>query len=200
MRNKIPWKTFLSSVLLILALKSFLLSAGFGTLVNYSFIGVPGNQLQISPITTNSNLTASPLTRGTGLMPNEGSDCLNSSDWSTGGTDFNDYYGFVITPNAGYEVDLTTLAFSERRSKTGIANFQVRVSVDNFASFITLSTIAVPDDTSTRSQNIDLTGVSLLQNQTNPVTFRLYGYNAKAIGGTWRLDSSLSVSGEISRV
>jgi len=87
---------------------------------------------------------------------------------------------------------------------TVIGNIQVRASLDNFATFTTLSTIAVPDDNLTRTQTINLTGFNLLQNLITTAAIRLYGYTAEATTGSWRLNSptvgsGLIVSGEINQ-
>jgi len=175
----------------------------------YDFTAAGGTQLQTPATSVASNLSAGPVSRGAGLTATAGANSINSTGWTTGGILIavagNDYYGFSITPNAGYEIDFTELRFSEARSITGIRNIEVRASLDNFATFTTLSTIAVPDNNSTRTQTIDLTAFNILENQLSTVDFRLYGYTAEATTGSWRLNSptvgsGLIVSGEISPI
>jgi hypothetical protein len=163
-KNKTSSTIVLSSILPMLALVLSPLSAGAQTLVNYSFSGAPGNQLETVPSSLATNLSATGISRGSGISPSASLNSINSNGWTTAASvDLNDYYGFSVTPNAGYELDLTTLAFSESRSASSIRNFQVRASTDNFATFVTISTTAVLD-TSIKLQSINLTGVDVLQN------------------------------------
>jgi len=95
-------------------------------------------------------------------------------------------------------VDLTnyghiTLSFDERRSGTGIHDFEVHYSTDgtNFTQ-IPATITNVPDDTNWRSHSFDLgsgTSVDLAIRGQPTVYFRIYGYNAEGAGGTWRVDN-----------
>ncbi|MGH9331233.1 MAG: PEP-CTERM sorting domain-containing protein, partial [Vicinamibacterales bacterium] len=113
---------------------------------------------------------------------------INSSGWTIGAAaDMNDYYGFTITPAPGFVMDLTDLDFSERASSTGPTQFDVRSSLDSFASPIFSGATTI--DANSRRQ-FDLTAA--FQDLTVPVTFRIFAFQSSASAGTWRL----GVSGE----
>ncbi|MEK8017547.1 MAG: choice-of-anchor Q domain-containing protein, partial [Candidatus Parabeggiatoa sp.] len=95
-----------------------------------------------------------------------------------------------------FQVDLTCfskikLAFDERRSATGIRNFEIHYSL-NGTDFNAISgtSTQVADDENWRSHSFDLTTLlTEIANNKNPVYFRIYGYNAEDIAGTWRIDN-----------
>jgi predicted extracellular nuclease len=105
--------------------------------------------------------------------------------WSTGALDANDYFQFSVG-TAGYQN--IWFDFEERRSGTGIHTFELYYSTDG-SSFGPLSGSAttVDDDTNWRAHTFDLSGVAGLNDNPN-AAFRIYGYNAEAAGGTWRID------------
>lgn len=164
---------------------------------SYNFAGAPGDQVFTAPTSVITGLTASNLTRGSGVSANAGAGSINSNSWTTGNSpDVNDYYQFAITVGANYELTLDNLTFSETRSGTGIRNFTLRSSTDSFSTFSTLATIDVPDNTSTRPHDISLSSLGTLLEGTT-VTFRLYGYAAEAATGTWRLTPAVNVYGTV---
>jgi len=90
---------------------------------------------------------------------------------------------------------LTRLELDERRSGTGIRNWQIYSSMDNYVT--ALGTFSVLDDTSTRvDQGVNLVAFTGL---SSPISFRIYGYNAEAAGGTWRIDN-VELSGSLTAV
>jgi len=150
----------------------------------YTFTGAAGNEATFPVDAQPAHATFSSMSRGTGTTPATAADALNASGWTTGASyDPDDYYEFTLTPEGGYSLTLTNLAFAERRSATGIRSWSVRSSADAYASNI--ATGAVPDDTNTRNASVAL-GASF--SAVGAVTFRLYGYAAEAAGGTWRID------------
>jgi len=110
--------------------------------------------------------------------------------WSTAALDSTDYFEFAV--------DLTdyahiTLSFDERRSGTGIRDFEVQYSTDGSTFTQIASTVTnVPDDTNFRSHSFDFgldTAVDLAIRGQPTVQFRIYGYSAEGSGGTWRIDN-----------
>jgi hypothetical protein len=71
------------------------------------------------------------------------------------------------------------------RSATGIGQWSVRSSLDDFAT--NLAGIIVPDDTGTRLSVAALP--ERYRGLTAPVEFRIFGFQAEAAGGTWRIDN-----------
>lgn len=181
-------KILSTALILALTLLSTSAHAGF---ITYNFAGAPGDQASTSG-SGPTGITVGDISRGSGLTASGALNSISSSGWSTGALDLDDYYGFSLTIDSGFTLDLTSLHFAERRSGTGIRNFQVRASNDNFTTFSTVvSEITVPDNTSTRDQDFALS----LNDLTGTIAFRIYGYNAEGTGGTWRLANHSSEGG-----
>jgi len=93
-----------------------------------------------------------------------------------------DFFRFTVTPNLGYEFDLTSLNFNALHNATaggasdpgGNMNFFVRSSVDGFSSNIG-STFAQDWNTNT-SRSVSLTGASF-QDLNTATEFRVYIYD-----------------------
>ncbi|HQW68288.1 MAG TPA: hypothetical protein PLH25_01370, partial [Flavobacterium sp.] len=154
-----------------------------------------------TPTGVNTNATATSLNKGAGIAAaiSYGATGAFVDGWTTGGIDLTDYFEVTIAPNASYTMNVTQVNFSERRSGTGIRNYQVRWSVDNFTNFTTIATVAVPDDTSERSGNITGLNINVAEGQVLKVRF--YGYTSEAAGGTWRInDASLNIVGTVTPV
>ena len=115
--------------------------------------------------------------------------------WTTGATvDSTDYFEVSVAPTTGYGLVITEIDYSERRSSTGIREFQVRASTNNFASYVVLATNAVPDNDSERTYSIPDLGINVAEGQT--FKLRFYGYAAEASTGNWRMnDGSLKIVG-----
>lgn len=91
--------------------------------------------------TTSNGVTSAPLSRGAGLNPAGLTRGFSSDNISLTGATVNDaiaaseYYEWGFTPVTGSKVSLTSMDFSLRRSATnGPSNFEVRSSLDNFAT------------------------------------------------------------------
>jgi hypothetical protein len=161
-------------------------------LATWDFTGATGDQESQPVSVTVSGITAADVTRGEGITASAAGGSISSKGWSTGALDSDDYYEFAVTINAATTSSLNTIAFAERRSGTGIREFALRSSLDEFATNI--ATVNVPDDDATRDQSISLPGsFSGLSGTT--VTFRLYGYSAEAGTGTWRIANHTDFSG-----
>lgn len=104
------------------------------------------------------------------------------------------YFEVTIAPQAGYGLSISEIDYSERRSSTGVREFQVRVSTNNFSSYAVLATNAVPDNDSERTYS--MTDLNLLVQEGHTFRLRFYGYLAEGAGGTWRInDGSLKLVG-----
>ncbi len=170
--------------LLLLLIPLFYSSLTFGQdLVAYDFTGENGNQLFTATSNVATNMTASSLVRGGGVSASGAGGSMSSTGWSTGAIDLTDYYSFTVTPDAGYSLDLDELNFGERRSGSGIRNFEIRTSLDGYSASYFSTTFS--DNTSTRHHNF--TFDPAFANITTAITIRIYGYNAEGSGGTWRI-------------
>ncbi len=118
-----------------------------------------------------------------------------ANQWTTGASvDANDYFEVSVAPKTGYGLVITEIGYSERRSGTGIRKFQVRISTNNFATYVVLATNEVPDNDSERSYSIPDLGISVAEGQT--FKLRFYGYLAEAGTGNWRInDGTLKILG-----
>lgn len=118
---------------------------------------------------------------------------INYQNWSTAGINLSKYYNFTITPNSGMMVNLNTLTLDALRSGTGPSTIEVRSSIDTYATSLlftlpTVGTTGTVSNLSFTSYTVAL-NLPLLQNVTNAVEFRIYGYSAGSTSGTLRLDN-----------
>ncbi len=179
--------TIRSAVLAACAVVS-VTAASAQPLVTYSFTGAAGNEVTFPPDAQPANATASDVSRGPGLTPSSNANTFSATAFTTEATPdlANDFYELTVTPNAGFELDLTELQLDERRSSTGIRNWEVRSSLDGYGA--ALATFAVPDDDLTRSNQSIALGAEF-QDLAATVTFRIYGYASESGAGSWRIDN-----------
>jgi hypothetical protein len=134
------------------------------------------------------------------------------TDWDTGATDGNNtfsgtintgkYYQVTITPAAGYILDINSITFTLQRSGTGIRQYAVRSSLDYTTNLpasvspangnitIVPTNIFQVADSSTGANNGNtITLDSSYDAISSAVTFRFYGWNAEAAGGTFSIDN-----------
>ncbi|MCD6367164.1 MAG: lamin tail domain-containing protein, partial [Bacteroidales bacterium] len=150
------------------------------------------------PTVNNPQLFAGDFSGGALVSVTYGSTGAYASGWPTATATVDDYYQIVVAPDTGYKLTITDLNFSERRSLSGIHDYEVRYSTDSaFASYSVLATVTVPDDDAERDGSI--TGLNLFVNSGDTLYIRWYGYNAESSAGTWRInDNSLSINGTLS--
>ncbi len=132
----------------------------------------------------------------------------------TGSLDAARYYEVTLTPQAGYSLDINTIAFTIQRSGTGIRSYSVRSGVDAFAANLSASispanaalTVGPGDefrvvaDATTTAQNGSLVTLGVpFDALTSPVSFRFYGWNAEGTGGTFSIDN-VAFSGAVTAV
>ena len=176
------------TVSLLIVASIFICNFLSAQLITYSFTGAAGNEVAFAVDSQPGDGVASDMGRGNGVNASAAAGTFSASSWSTGGLDVDDYFTFSLTPDPGFKLSLTELQVDERRSGTGIRDWSLRSSLDVFATDIGTA-FSVPDNTSTRSdQSIDLTG-GLFDELTSAIEFRIFGYNAEAGSGTWRLDN-----------
>jgi predicted extracellular nuclease len=93
-----------------------------------------------------------------------------------------------------FKVDLTDfanigLSFAERRSGTGPLTFEIHYSTDGTAfSQIPATVTTLPNNTSWRTHGFDLSSLNAEIAGQSSVQFRIFGYDASASAGTWRID------------
>jgi len=144
-----------------------------------------------------TSVTVGDYIGGSGINPITFS---SSGGWAAGWTDsaspdMTDYFEVTIAPQTGYNLIISDIDFSERRSKAGIGAYQVRSSLNNFSSHTVLATETLPDNDSERSHSIS--GLNIMVTVGQTLRLRFYGYLAESSGGTWRINNStLKIMGE----
>ena len=124
----------------------------------------------------------------------------------TGSISTAEYYEVTITPGAGYTITADSIKFAFEHSLTGVRTYAVRSSVDGFTANLT-AVYGLPATTnvtvqtgnvfflkrdnivSPQTRNIIVLGGPSFTNVATPITFRFYGWNAKAISGTFSIDN-----------
>ncbi len=129
---------------------------------------------------------------------------INTPTSFTGAIDMGKYYDVTITPVTGYEVTLTDMTFSARRSGTGTRQFSVRSGTDNYTSNLpatvgTSTLISVINTNefffTTDGSTSTITGNTITYSGpsftafTAPMNVRFYAWNAEATSGSFRIDS-----------
>ena len=118
----------------------------------------------------------------------------------TGNLDPNKYYEVTLAPTSNYTAEITSILLTVQRSATGIRNYTVRSSIDNFASNLPASvttntnlSVVANDifffnyDASTTTQSGST--VTLTNSFHNsPITFRFYAWNSETNAGTFSLN------------
>lgn len=112
-----------------------------------------------------------------------------ANGWTLNATpDSTDYFEVTLSPQAGYGLIISQIDFGERRSGTGIREFQVRVSTNNFSSYTLLATTPVPDTDGSRAHSIP--DLNLQVQESHTVGLRFYGYQAESALGNWRINAN----------
>ena len=128
------------------------------------------------------NASANGICRGSGISQATGG-TYNSSGWEPWASpQTNDYLEWSITPNSGYEIDLSSIDIRYDRSGTGPSGLQLQI--DTGSGFNTIHTDNSVSDT---GENLTLSLASYL-NLTTTVTFRIYAYSASSGGGTFDIE------------
>jgi hypothetical protein len=124
----------------------------------------------------NTNVTSTGIGRGTGVSSGTANDRYNTSGWDSASLNANDFFQFVITPNANFRIDFNSLNITLQRSNTNIVGFALRSSIDNYTTTIGSATVT---GTTATTSNISLTGASF-QDVSSAITFRLYAWGGAA--------------------
>ena len=180
----------------------------------WEFNANAGNEVTVNSTTTAANVNTSTVSRGAGIDPSALGNAYSSTNFAAtslaAAITANEYIQFSASPQAGYQLSLSTLDVNFRRSGTGPTDFQWQYSLDGFATAGTNIGAAINyTNTATNGiaqAQIDLSGIAPLQNIASPnvVTFRLYAWNASATGGTFALGrlagNDLALGGTVSPV
>jgi len=164
-------------------LTAALLLSGLGFGQVQDLVAISG--VQASQSATIPNITASPLTRGSGISQASGS-TYNSSGWTTSqSVDSNDYIEWSVTANTGNTVTINKVEIVYDRSGSGPTQVAIRTNVDGFTSNI-FTDAGVSASTETVDFNTNLTS-----SLAGTIIFRLYGYDSDGGSGTFDIEGGL---------
>ena len=142
-------------------------------------------------------LSVGDVTAGSGVKLNSppvSGKGMGASGWATGTSlDANDYYQFTLTATDDFYLNLGELAMNFRSTKEGPAKAEVRWSLDGKA-WTSAASFDVPQDGNDKGHpyTADLTGVTIGNGET--LTIRIYAWNAKTAGGTFRIGNSYAMT------
>lgn len=189
-----------------------LIAQSFSGVYNFSSVvsGSSGTgRTDPTPVPTATGVTfgsfqAVPPSSGTGYSlganPNAGGR-FSFTGWPNTATIQTDqYFQVTITPQANTQIVIDKITFTVQRSATGIQNYAVRSSIDNFAGNLVASTtntnLSVNADNSFIVTNASfanaMAGSSVTINNaavTDAITIRFYGWGATGTGGTFSLNN-----------
>ena len=136
-----------------------------------------------NPFTTGQlyfpGITVSGIGRGTGILPSPTADRYNASVWNTPALNGTSYFEFILTPNAGYQINFISFVYHSQASGSGPNAFAFRSSLDGFTTDIGTPSVG--------GTTIDLTGVNY-QGITSSITFRFYAWGASGVSETFSID------------
>lgn len=157
-----------------------------GALATWSFSSQPGSQSGTAASATAPGITASALTRSTGLTSASGANSINASHWATSAQrDPTKYYTFTITPPSGCSISLSSLSIDALSSSTGPAAAAVATGADGFTQLAQVSSKAPS------------TPPLAVNSASGAVEIRIYGYSAGGASGTMRIQNSLVLMGAL---
>ena len=150
-------------------------SVASGQILTFEFKGLAGGEETAGSKFNDANLTASTISRGAGLTASANGDRFNATQWAlesiANAVAGEDYMEFTITPQPGYQFDVSTIYIQFQRSATGPREIALRSSVDNYASDLD-SNFLIEDNIATQTKTWTVNQA----NSSEPVTYRFYGY------------------------
>lgn len=164
-------------------------------LAQYSFAGTSGVTGQRAAGRVHNAVSASAVERA-GVNGSSAANAFSSNGWNTASLDPARYYTFTLSPEAG-RFEATRLQLSHARTGTGPTQYAVRTSRDNFTTNVFEGAL---EGTASEAVDLDLTHPDVsrfFRDVIEPITFRIYAWGASAGTGTYRLDQTLRVEGNV---
>lgn len=179
---------------IIIICLQFLLSIGLeGQSTIYNNTGQNGGQTSTPPVGTlpSTLSSASNFVRGSGLVSKtvSGCNCIGSTSWTTAASrDANDYYEFSVTPAT--PIDISNILFTVNTNNTAPTSMQVSYKIGSGTEtfFSTVTGIG----NGTFNYNLSLSPVII--DATQPVTFRIYAYNAQNATGHFNITGNVQLA------
>jgi len=185
----------------------------FGVTYDFANVTTSSGTTDPTPPPTATGVTFGSFSAA-GVAPNPNAATRFSfTGWSTGAThgsntfsgniDLSDYYQVTITPLAGYSIDINTIEFRMQRSGTGTRQYSVRSSIGGYAAnlpasinpantdltVVATNIFQVNDASSSAEDGSTITLGATFDGLSSAVTFRFYGWNAEAAGGSFGIDN-----------
>ncbi|MFN3752977.1 choice-of-anchor D domain-containing protein [Flavobacterium sp.] len=206
-------KLFLVAFLVLVLNAGSAFGQVFSATYDFASVTMTSGTTDPTPVPTATGVTFGSFT-ATGLSTNpiaaarfgfSGYDtgATNGSDTFSGAINTGKYIQVTITPAVGYNLDINSIIFTSQRSGTGPRQYAVRSSVDGYGANLPASISPANANLSVVATNIfqTLDSSSSAQNGSvitlgaaydalsGAVTFRFYGWNAEAAGGTFGIDN-----------
>jgi hypothetical protein len=157
-------------------------ASGWGQILTFDFNSIAGSEATINSNTNNPGITASSITRGSGLTASGNGNRFNATNWAVtsiaNAIAGNDYMEFTITPAATCNFSVSSISIQLQRSSTGPRAIALRSSLDAFAANLDAE-YSIVDNTSTQTFTFSFTQ----SNISTATTYRFYMY-AEAAGGS----------------
>lgn len=151
-------------------------------ILTFEFSALAGNEATANSNFNNANLTGATISRGAGLTAAANGGRYNATSWAltsiANAVTGNDYMQFTVSPNAGFNFDVTSIVVSLQRSATGPRGIALRSSVDGYTANLG-GEQAITDVTTTQSFTFTFSQT----NNSAPVTYRIYMW-AEDVGGS----------------
>lgn len=160
------------------------------------------------PLTTDGNASvedAHVSTTALNVGPSNGSMAFNSngaasSSWAQTSTIDEDHYFVVsITPNTGFEMNISEIDFGYRRSGTGPLEYELYWSTDGVLANSTLiDAVTMASNTDNQIGSVSGLNIDIAEGET--LYLKWYAFDASSAGGTWRIDvntTNLKVVGTV---
>lgn len=167
---------------------------------------------------SDANVTAGDFTAGSGIstlsgISSSGNNAYARSNGTTGttvGFSFasanDDYFSFLVTPDSGYEMDLTSLTFDYGYSSTSNSGGQLRAYVTTsddshatFESFFTNTATVTGSTVFDTAATVDLSGAEF-QDITSPLELRIYLSDEYNLNDVIHRIDNVSLNGSVSAV
>lgn len=166
---------------LIFVIMFLLTEVSWGQILTFDFAGIAGNEVTVNSNSNDTRLTSSTISRGSEVTASANVDRFNSTNWtSSASIQANDYLEFSIIPQTNKKFSITSIVIQHQRSSSGPISFSLRYSGDSYASDLG-GVQTISDVTTTVTSTFTFT----LSNQTDAVTFRIYGYSSELAAGSW---------------
>jgi len=159
-------------------------------ILSWNTFGNAGTETTEPSSSNNANIASATLNyTGSSVTTAANGNRFGGSNWAVGALSTSNYIQFTVTPNTGYVFTPTSFDFIWDFSSTGPKSVTLRSSADGYVSDLgSLTTMTASTST---VKSISISGLTNISAST---TFRLYGYDATAAGGTGGFDCASSAN------